>query len=148
MIKTIKEKIIFGTKFFILGGFLMLILAIIVVSNTFMFIQNAERTEAVITHLKEKKSKNGNTLFTPTFKFTDNKSKVHIITPSHSSNPPIGQVGESIEVFYDLDDPLNVKVNKFLPLWIFPILLSFFGTLDIMIGSVVLFLLKKKTKQC
>ena len=59
-------------------------------------------------------------------------------------NPPAYKIGETVSILYDPEDPSKVRADSFLMLWLLPILIIAMGIVSIIIGTVFIFMGRRK----
>ena len=114
--------------------------------NTHFFLQRAIPGKGTIVKLIERRSDDGDTLYAPVFTFTDAKGKSHKVFSSVASFPPIGDVGDEIDVLYDQNYPEEAKINRFFNLWGVSAVLSGGGAFEFVLSWIVAFFTKRKIK--
>ncbi len=82
-----------------------------------VYLQKAVATEATITNLIEREGDDGKKLYAPVYVFKDSGGNEVKITSSTASWPPVGEIGDPIEVLYLPDDPKRSILNRFFSKW-------------------------------
>ncbi len=72
----------------------------------------------------------------PVVSFTTAQGYLHIFTDGEGSYPPAYEVGETVEVLYNPDDPLDATINSWMSIWMGPLLFTTIGLLPVL-GLVV-----------
>ena len=117
---------------------LMILLAVGFGLHSYSFLMSAVVTEAKIIELIPRES-DGNTMFAPVYVFEDaggNEIKKHSSTASF---PPIGSVGDTIEILYSPDDPKKSRLNTFFSRWGLPSILGGLGLFYLVVCIIVIF---------
>lgn len=126
-----------------IGGWVFLSIAIIDLTITFFvyrhaqtFVQSASRAQATISKVIEREGSDHDSTFYPVFVFEDSRGQAQEIYSSSGQYPPAYRVGDKVEVLYQPDDPKHAKINGFLELWIWPVMLGIFGVIELFIAMV------------
>lgn len=102
--------------------------------NTKSFLSTASVAKGVVTELSRVRS-DGSDTYKPHVRFkTKNNKQIEFISNS-SSNPPAYDVGEKVDVFYDLNEPKNAKIDGFFSLWGGPFILFVIGFIFSIVGG-------------
>ena len=103
----------------------MLIIGITWLSTVFNFLNKAIKTNAtIIDHVERGRD---STTLAPVFLFeTKNGTSIKIDSNIGSSIREF-TVGDTIEIYYDPNHPYDAKINSFVQLWAFPIIICLFG---------------------
>jgi len=113
--------------------------AVCFVHRNHSFNASAVRAEGTIVELIESASSDSHRrMYTPVFTYRDRNGTEYRHKSSHSSYPPIGEVGDKIEVLYDPKDPSRVKINTFFGNWGVPLILGGIGLVDAIVGLAFL----------
>ena len=119
---------------FVLAGLIMLMIGIFLISTTFLFMNNAIKTKATIIDLVDIGRDGGG--LAPVFLF-ENEGGAFIKIESNTSSPiETFEVGDTIEIFYDPNNPYNAKINSFVQLWFIPTFLSLLGILFVILTLI------------
>lgn len=120
-----------GLIFMSIGGIMLAVVAYIIVSD-YKFSQRAVPVTGKVidysSYYSTDSDGSGSTMYTPTFEYTYNGSK-HTYTSSTSSSSPDFEMGESVEILVDPDNPGNVLVNAFWERWLLAVILGFMGSM-------------------
>lgn len=131
------DEIIFGLVF---GGvgFLLAALALFFFIRTRIFINNSQQTQGAITQMVYSRDSESSG-YTPVFRFRTLEGQEVEISGNLRSNPPQFQVGQTIDVLYDPDNPQKARIKKWMNLYFVPALLGFLGLVfgSIGIGMVI-----------
>ena len=106
--------------------------------STNNFLDKAERTHGTVLEVVERKTGDGTTYY-PVYSFVDVYGTRHKIYSKTGSYPPSYKVGDSIPIFYDPENPENIKRDSFVSLWMGSVIAGALGLIPFLIG--VLFLL-------
>lgn len=123
-------------------GLLFLVISILVSSSMRKFVSKAQQTQGTIVDMvlsrgSSSSSTNASYTYAPVFEFRAISGQMIRVQESVSSNPPQFQVGETVEVLYDPEDPQNARINKWSNLYLFPTLFGVIGLLITAIGVAV-----------
>jgi hypothetical protein len=103
--------------------------------HTERFVAGAERATGTVIDLSRETDSEGTVTFNPVVRFTTADGRtVQFVSSSGSSSP--AEVGDSVDVLYDPDDPRDAQLSGFFDLWLFPLV---FGGLGIAFTTVGLF---------
>ena len=111
--------------------------------RTYVFLQSAVPATGTIVKLIEKKS-DGDNLYAPVFTFQDANDKTHKVFSSTASFPPIGDVGDQIEVLYDPRNPNHAEEDKFFNLWGIAAIPAGLGIFYLIVFWIVVVITKRK----
>jgi hypothetical protein len=125
--KTIGILMVIPSSIFVIFGFVFLL-------NSVFFCRNAVTTSAKIVELIERRSSDDGFLYQPVFVFTDNIGQQHTVESNYSSNPPIGEVGDTIEIIYQPSDTENARIKSFFSLYGFPLIPLVLGSILCLVG--------------
>ena len=104
--------------------------------RTGSFLKEAVKTRATVVEVEERHSDEG-PMYHPVFSFTDREGNVHRIRSSLGENPPGYRVGDTIHVYYDPTNPGKNKLDRFVTLWLGPVLLAVMGIFFLMFGGLI-----------
>ncbi len=85
--------------------------------------------------------------YTPIFTYTDQDGTEHRKKSRYTSYPPIGEVGDRIEIMYDPENPSAAKIDTFFSNWGVPLILGGLGSASFVVGFVFLIILRKSSAQ-
>ena len=131
------DEMIFGLVF---GGvgFLLAALALFFLIRTRIFIRNSQLTQGTVTQMVySSDSESGG--YTPVFRFRTLEGQEIEVSGSLRSNPPQFQVGQTIDVLYNPDNPQKARIKKWMNLYFVSALLGFLGLVfgGIGVGMVI-----------
>lgn len=125
------------------GGWIFIFIAIVDFTISFFvyrhaqtFVQTASRAQATITKMEEREGSDHGTAFYPVFTFKDSSGQDQEVYSSSGQYPPAYKVGDKVTVLYQPDDPRHAKIDAFLDLWMWPVLLGIFGLFELFIAIV------------
>lgn len=129
------DGVIFGLVF---GGvgFLLAALALFFLIRTRIFINNSEQTQGTVTQIVYSRDSE-NSDYTPVFRFRTFQGQEVEVSGNLRTNPPQFQVGQTIDVLYDPENPQKARIKKWMNLYFVPALLGFLGLLFGGIGVAV-----------
>lgn len=131
------DEMIFGLIF---GGvgFLLAALALFFFIRTRIFINNSQLTQGTITQMVYSRDSESSG-YTPVFRFRTLEGQDVEVSGNLRSNPPQFQVGQTIDVLYDPENPQKARIKKWMNLYFVSALLGFLGLVfgGIGIGMVI-----------
>ena len=80
-------------------------------------------------------------MYYPIVKFADRAGQEHTLYSSVGSYPPSYAVGDHAPILYDPADPKHAEINSFFSLWLLPLVFGILGSLDLLTGLFLLFVL-------
>jgi hypothetical protein len=89
----------------------------------------------------------GQTNYAPIFRFTARDGQMYTITSNTSSNPPAFQVGERVSVLYQSDQPQHARINRFLQLWLLPLVFAILAFVECFVIAVIFSTIRKYRKR-
>ena len=89
--------------------------------KTAKFLEVALGAEGKVLRMEKRKSSEG-AIYYPVFSFIDREGKEHEIHSSYGSYPPRYEVGDSISVLYEPQNPRKAEIDSFLSLWLGPVI--------------------------
>ncbi len=107
--------------------------------KTDAFLEKAVKTEAVVVDMDERTSENG-TLYYPVFTFSDRQGQTHRVFSKSGSYPPSHEIGDTIAILYDPQDPGKTRFDSFVSLWLGPVILGVLGLIPVILGGLILLL--------
>lgn len=131
------DEMIFGLIF---GGvgFLLAALALFFFIRTRIFINNSQLTQGTITQMVYSRDSESSG-YTPVFRFRTLEGQDVEVSGNLRSNPPQFQVGQTIDVLYDPENPQKARIKKWMNLYFVSALLGFLGLVfgGIGVGMVI-----------
>jgi len=129
-------------------GMVMLVVVFYLLYTHQQFEKNALTVKGTVVEFQSYESRNKNssstTMYTPVFEY-EFKGKKYTYVSTSSSNIKEYEVGESLDILVDPENPSEVLVNSFMEKWFLPILLGFMGALFTGLGYVAFAVLGKKS---
>ena len=119
------------------AGALVLAVGLFLIFRLRSFLARAVSTQGQVIDLVSSSTTEGGTTHYPRVEFTGADGTSHSFQHDVGSNPPAFDVGESVPVRYDPDDPEKAKIAKVLSLWTEPVLVTAVGIGLILAGLVV-----------
>ncbi len=104
-------------------------------ASQYRFAQRAIRVKATVIAYDNQSE--GSSMYSPLFEFSFNGVKRTYQSHVSSSSPEF-EIGESVEILVDPNDPQSVLINTFLGRWLAFAILGFLGTLFTTLGYLVL----------
>lgn len=131
---------------FSFAGVAVLALGIFLTIKNIVFLSNATTTEGTIVGFSKTKI-NSKTIYSPVIRFTSMTGNQIECASSTSSSIPSYNVGEKIEILYNVKSPHEVKVNDFSSKWGAISILILIGTVFSILGIKNIISEKKKIKE-
>jgi len=103
------------------------------------FVQIAKHTDGKIIRMIEHKDKDEDTAYFPVFSFRDGQGKEQVIHSSSGSFPPAYEVGDTVPVLYNPNDPSNAKIDSFFSIWGIPFITGIIGLVVLPAGLLILY---------
>lgn len=123
-------------------GSILLCAGIIWFGAHLQFTQTAEVTNGTVIELIHK-HKYG---YSPKVTFLDTAGHSHAFTSLSSQSPAIAQPGESLPVLYDASNPSHAIISSFVSLWFGPLMLYIAGSINLLLGILFWYVIRKKQK--
>ena len=120
------EGLLIGLVFGLVGLFLGA-LAFFFFVRTRLFLGRAQKTQGTVINMVYSHHQDGDGGYSPVYRFRTITGQEVVVTDNVSSSPPQFQVGQTIDVFYDPENPQNARINKWFNLYFVPMLLGFMG---------------------
>ena len=76
-------------------------------------------------------------LFAPVVRFKTVNGSTIEFESGLRTNPPAYHTGQIVSVLYDPDEPRSAAIHGMLSLWMMPIILSFIGTIFLIVGTAM-----------
>lgn len=128
-------------------GALLIIVAAVVAGFRWSYLRRAVTTTATITNLIATKEHDGDILYAPVYVFTNQHGQSVKVILSMSSSPPVGEVGDKIEVLYDPANPQDSIPNRFFAVWGIPAVLGGIGAGYVFVFAIFEFLVRRRLKR-
>jgi uncharacterized Tic20 family protein len=106
--------------------------------STSSFLNKAENTHGTVLEVVERRTSDG-TMYYPVYSFVDVYGTKHKIYSKSGSYPPQYDVGDTISILYDPENPKEIKMDSFLSLWMGTIVAGVLGIIPFLIGAVFFF---------
>ncbi len=123
-----------GAIFLALGA-IELVLGIFFYFRTRSFLERAVEVQGTVTGHVESRSSDSGTTYRPTVQYTSADGQSQEFTDRMGSSPPSHDVGESVPVKYDPQNPGKARIGTAGRLWLIPVILSSSGVLFLAIGG-------------
>ena len=101
---------------------------------TLGFMQDAKVTEGQVIELRRGGNSDDSIGYRPVVRFKDTGGQSHQFISNFSSNPPMFEPGDWVQVAYSKSNPSSAQVKEFWPLWLGPIIFGFIGLIFFSIG--------------
>ncbi len=128
---------------FSIVGLVFLITSFVISIPTYLFVNKAVKTYGVVVDFQIKTTRG--TTYHPIVRFKTAAGKEIQYISWVGSSPPAYQKGEKIEIFYNSDNPHEVKINSLLSLWLLPIIFTPIGGIFFLLG--ILFLIFSRNRK-
>jgi len=129
--------LVIGIVFPLVGGLLFAIGAFLFF-RTRNFISKAQEVQGTVVQMVWSSSSDGGGGYSPVYQFRAISGQMITVQDSLSSSPPMFEVGQTIDVLYDPENPQNARIKKFWSLYFVPILLGGMGLIFGGVGIVLL----------
>lgn len=129
--------LIIGIVFPLIGGLLFVIGAFLFF-RTRSFISTAQEVQGTVIEMVWSSSSDGGGGYSPVYQFRAINGQMITVQDSLSSSPPMFQVGQTIDVLYDPENPQKARIKKFWSLYFTSILLCGMGLIFGGVGIVLL----------
>lgn len=129
--------LIIGIVFPLVGGLLFAIGAFLFI-RTRIFLGKAQEVQGTVIQMVWSSSSDGGGGYSPVYQFRTISGQMITVQDSLSSSPPMFQVGQTIDVLYDPENPQNARIKKFWSLYFTSILLCGMGLIFGGVGIVLL----------
>jgi hypothetical protein len=117
-------------------GLLLLLGAAYSVWSTRTWLETAiEAQGSVIEMVRVRDSDSKGYLYTPLVRFRTWDGNTIEFQSSLRTNPPAYRTGETVTVLYDPNEPQSASIRGFLSLWFVPMILTFIGSVFLLIGT-------------
>lgn len=98
------------------------------------------KTQGEIIKLNSKKESKydvgGEVSFYPRIAYSDDNNEVHVFESKIGSNPPIGRVGERVDLLFNPRNPADVVIDSFFFKWFGPTVVLILGFVLLAIVSI------------
>ncbi|MCC7118282.1 MAG: DUF3592 domain-containing protein [Anaerolineales bacterium] len=118
--------LIIGIVFPLVGGLLFVIGAFLFI-RTRIFLGKAQETKGTVTQMVYRRSSKGGGGYSPVYEFRTIDGQTITGRDNLSTNPPMFQVGQTIDVLYDPANPNNARIKKWMSLYFTSVLLCGMG---------------------
>lgn len=126
-------------------GVALLVGAGIAYNHSRNFMAKAETVQGTITELNyHKSSKKSGGVYYPTVQFTARDGQPYTVASNSGSNPAAYEIGESVQIYYNPEDPTDILLPDFFSLWGVSLILGGIGLVFTLIGGSVLYSARKK----
>ncbi len=125
-------------------GLIMLVVVIYLYNSHQQFEERAKAVKGTVTAYQDYQSKNDDgsftTMYTPTFEYEFNGQSYKHVSSTSTSNKEF-EIGQTVNILVDPEDPKEILVNSFMEKWFVPLLLGIMGIVFSGIGYLVFRLL-------
>jgi len=139
LIRTAEDWNLLGKGMIVFCG-LFILIALIFAGLALAFVKSSQSASGeIVAFVKNSDQKHNSTTFAPVFVFQDANGVSHKIYSSTFSYPPMGSVGDKINILYNPSNPKSAKEDSFFSLWGFPAISGVLSFIWLMISlSIVL----------
>ncbi len=128
-----------GIIFGLVGGLTALI-GVFLFIRTRIFIGKAQEVKGTVIQMVYSHSSEGGGSYSPLYQFRTLEGQTIVVQDSLSSNPPLFQAGQEINVLYESENPQKARIKKWMNLYFVPVLLGGLGLVFGGVGIVLVFL--------
>ena len=82
--------------------------------------------------------------YAPRFEFIDGNGEVQRVTSPQSSSFNSEEIGDTIPILYDPENPTDANIDSFGNLWLGSVLLSVFGLIFFIVGAGMFYLVSRR----
>jgi hypothetical protein len=129
--------LIIGIVFPLIGGLLFAI-GLFLFIRTRIFLGKAQEVQGKVIEMVYSHSSEGGGGYSPVYQFRAISGQMITVRDSLSSSPPMFEVGQTIDVLYDPENPQNARIKRFWNLYFVSILLCGMGLIFGGVGIVLL----------
>ena len=133
-----REKIYRFAKLMVVFATIVIFVGIGAAIRSYFYISSAVSGKATIVELRKETNPNDDTMYAPVITFHDNKGILKRVVYSVASSPPIGKVGEEIEILFDPQNSDNVEVKGTFDQWGGAIIIGVCGVLGFVFFLLVM----------
>ena len=84
----------------------------------------------------------------PKIVYSDDNNQVHVFESKIGSNPPIGRVGERLDILFNPENPKDVVIDSFFYKWFGPTVVSVVGLILLtVVGGISAVVIRNQYKQ-
>jgi Protein of unknown function (DUF3592) len=131
----------FGSIFAGVGS-IIAITGIIMGLVTRSFVTKAIPTQGTVIELVERLSSDSDgdssVVYYPLVIFTTRSGEATVFEGNAGSNPPAFTKGQQVKVLYSQNKPEEAMIYSWFDLWFFPVFVTSFGSVFLLIGGIVL----------
>lgn len=111
------------------------------------FVRKAVVADAVVIDLVEREGNGSQTLYAAVYVFEDENGEEVTIHSNTASWPPVGEVGETIKVLYDPDDPTYSIEDHFFIKWGRSVIIGGIGVFYLLVFATVAYLTGRRLEK-
>jgi hypothetical protein len=123
---------------FLIIGIAMLVGAGYWMTRTQAFVDRSETVPGEVIDLERSRSSDS-TAYYPVIKYKTKSGQERTFRSNTGSSPPSYDVGEKVEVMYDVAEPSDARIRSFFSIWGGPAIVGLLGTLFGVIGGGILY---------
>lgn len=118
-----------GFIFIIIGGMFTLIGGGFGVEN-WLYVNNAQSTVGTVVGLDYSGGRSARIVV----QYQPTSGQTIEASPGLRSNPPMAQVGETVKLYYQANNPTDIRLNNFVNLWLLPVIFGGIGIVFLIVG--------------
>lgn len=118
-------------------GVIDLTASFLVYRHTERFVQSAGHAQGTVIKMVKADVRDADGARSPVYTFQDSAGKQHEIRSSAFRYPPAYQVGDTIPVIYQPDQPEKAKIDSFFEVWLFPLMAAGSGCVELVVALVL-----------
>ncbi|MCB9798867.1 DUF3592 domain-containing protein [Candidatus Nomurabacteria bacterium] len=126
----------FGFGIMLLFGIVFAGVAIGIFVNSYLFLQTAEHTQGKVVEIVERRDSDGDMMYSPKVAFETPTGESIAFVSAVSSNFPLYDVGEGVDVAYQPNNPHKAKLEGSVVNWIVPVIFGLFGSVFLVVGVI------------
>ena len=140
LLSTLNQQYRSQSKWGLITGLGVLVIALILVGVQLNFINNSLRGQGTVIKNASHISTNSNgNVYAPVVSFKTADGRVMEFEEGTRSNPPAHQIGETVEVFYKANNPKDAQINSPFDLWLAPMIMGAIGVFFLMFNAIFYF---------
>lgn len=106
------------------------------------FLAKSVKTTASVSELQQRGD-----VYYPVFSFVDKNGKEHGVKSNSGSYPAAYSKGDSVPMLYNPENPKQARTDSFAALWFFPTFCVVMGIVPVIIGTVFVFIGRRKIRE-
>ena len=122
ILKTILKIWMISFTIWIACSIICIVIGLIYSVFSLIFVIQSEKSQGTLIEFDSK--------YAPVVEFRDSLGNLHQFTSKLTSFPPVGRVGDEINILYNPSKPNKAKINSFLEIWFFAIVFGGLGIIQ------------------